>query len=122
MKQVNCCSGAGSTAFCSSNLHTVCRSLSFPRVHIVKLTFLLSFYLQTLTIALTTHVRTVHLVWMVSTITHAHVQQDIRGVTVNRVSFFLLLFSLSCCGFIQFYFYYFIIIALFFILFCYSPF
>ena len=93
VKKVNCCSGVGFTAFCSSNFHSVCRSLSFPRVYIVKLTFLLLFYLQTLTIALTTHVRTVHLVWMVSTITHANVQQDIRGATVNRVSF-------CCCCFL----------------------
>ena len=73
--------------------------------------YLMSF--QTLTIALTTHVRMVHLVRMVSTIIHANVQQDIWEVTVKRVGILLLLlllllFSFSCCGFIQFYFYYFI--------------
>ena len=36
-----------------------------------------------------THVRTVHLVWIVFAITHANVQQDIRVVTVKRVGFFV---------------------------------
>lgn len=179
MKQVNCCSDAGFTAFFfffSLKVHSVRRPLSFTRVYIVK-PFLFSvllfscfyFYsyfflvrvlvpiviviliiltltpfltlaliltlavtltliiilihtlilnLQTLTFALTTHARTVHPVWMVPTITHAHVQLDIREVTVKRVG---LLFSFSCCDFIQLCFYYFILIILFNYFFCYSP-
>ena len=50
------------------------------------------FILQILTTALTTHVRTVGRVWMISTTTPANAQQDIPVETVKRASLFLLFY------------------------------
>ena len=83
----------GNFILCRSWECNVHNPLCFTHVNL-RLSAFFFFYFQTLTIALTIHVRTVGPVWMVFTITHANAQQDILVVTVKRVSYFLLFKSL----------------------------
>ena len=69
--------------------------LTMPHSHLLTSIYcnlVVFFILQILTTALTTHVRTVGRVWMLSTITPANAQQDIPVETVKRASLFLLFY------------------------------
>lgn len=75
--------------------------LTMPHSHLLTSTYcnlVFFFILQILTTALTTHVRTVGRVWMISIITPANAQQVIPVETVKRASLFLLFYLMLFFG------------------------